>query len=656
MRRLLLLLLLASAARADDVDRLLAKMTLEEKLGQITQMTPSQPEFVAALVQGRVGSILSEGPAEKINELQRKSKIPLLVGYDVIHGFRTIFPVPIAIASSWEPQLAEMSARIAAREAHAAGIRWTFAPMVDIARDPRWGRIMEGAGEDPLLGSAFAAAYVRGYQSGGLLACAKHFAAYGAAEGGRDYGAVDMSEARLREVYLPPFKAAVDAGVATMMSAFDALNGVPATANTHLLDEILRREWKFHGFVVSDWEAIKELIAHGIAASDLDAAQKSMRAGVDMDMVDLAYLKLPASGSVDRAVRRVLEAKQKAGLFKNPFTKPETIQLDRAAARRVAQKSIVLLKNDGVLPLSRSRKIAVVGPLADSREDMLGNWAAQGKAEDAVSVRDAIHSVDLADADGIVAVLGETRTMSGEAASRASLDLPDDQQKLLESYVATGKPVVLVAIAGRPMTISWAADHVNAIVYAWAPGIEAGNAIADVLFGDVNPSAKLPVTFPRTVGQVPIYYAELPSGRPADPKDKYTNKYIDTERTPLYPFGFGLSYTKFAYANVAVRPAEAGPYTVSADVRNTGDRAGEEIVQFYVNQPVASVSRPLKELKGFQKIALAAGETKHVTFTLTRDQLRFWKDNGWTFEPGKFNVWIGPDSVHGLTTSLVISK
>ncbi len=651
---MLLAILFASAGAINDI---VAKMTLEEKLGQLTQYTIDQPPFPDAVAHGGVGSILDSGGAAKIDEIQRKViagsrlKIPLLVGHDVIHGYRTTFPVPIAIASSWDPSLAETSARIAAREARAAGIRWTFAPMVDIARDPRWGRIMEGSGEDPLLGSAFAAAYVRGFQSGGLLACAKHFAAYGAAEGGRDYGTADMSERTLREVYLPPFKAAVDAGVASLMSAFDSLDGVPASANHHLLDDILRREWKFKGFVVSDWAAVAQLMNHGIAGSERDAATKAIHAGVDLDMVDETYKKLPASDAVDRAVRRVLEAKKKAGLFDDPYTKETPPALDRTAARHVAQRSIVLLKNDGVLPLSRDRKIAVVGPLAASRVDMLGGWASQGRPEDAVSVAEAIPSVDPAVADVFVAIMGENREMSGEAASRSSLDLPDDQQKQLEALVATGKPVVLVVLAGRPLTIAWAAEHDNAIVYAWFPGIEGGNAIADVLFGDVNPSAKTPVTFPRTVGQVPIYYNHLPSGRPADPKDKFTNKYIDTPIGPLYPFGFGLSYTRFEYANLKVNGL-----TVSADVRNAGDRAGEEIVQFYINDPVASVSRPVRELKGFQRISLQPGESKPVAFTLTRKQLEFWTDRGWTFEPGTFNVWIGPDSASGLAGSLVISR
>ena len=620
--------------------------------------------------------------------------IPLLIGHDVIHGYRTIFPIPLAIASSWDPQMAELSSHIAAREARATGIRWTFAPMVDIARDPRWGRIAEGAGEDPILGSAMAAAYVRGFQGANLsandslLACAKHYAAYGAAEGGRDYAAADMSERTLRQVYLPPFHAAVDAGVATLMSAFDSLNGIPASGNAHLLDEILRREWKFKGFVVSDWNAVEELMNHGVAATKQDAALIAIKAGVDLDMWGNSYVTLAAAVKdgrlsqtvVDKAVRRILRAKFLAGLFDDPFTNPNaaaTVTLtaeNRAAARRVAQRSIILLKNDGaLLPLPKSgRSIAVVGPLADSKENIIGPWYSQGKAEDAVSALDGLRKVipdirftrgsgildgtddemnaaiDLArNSDLILAFLGESREMSGEAASRSSIDLPGRQQKLLEALVATGKPVILVVMSGRPLAIPWAAEHVPAIVQSFFPGTEGGNALADVLFGDVNPSGKLPVTVPRTTGQVPIYYAHLPSGRPADAKDKYTSKYIDIPLGPLFPFGFGMSYTKFDYANLAVNGM-----TVSADVRNSGGRDGEEIVQLYINDRVASVSRPVKELKAFRRVALRAGETKRVEFTLVEHDLEFWSDKGWIAEPGQFRVWIGPDSESGVEGKL----
>jgi beta-glucosidase len=664
-------ILFSVAAHAQQrVEDLLSRMTLEEKLGQLTQLVEDQPEFQPALAKGLVGSILGSGGAVQTNATQRavlagsRLKIPLLFGYDVIHGYRTIFPIPLAIASSWDPQLAELSARVAAREARAAGIRWTFAPMVDIARDPRWGRIAEGAGEDPFLGSAMAVGYVRGFQSEpGFLACAKHFAAYGAAEAGRDYNAVEMSERTLREVYLPPFQAAVDAGVATLMSAFDSINGIPASANGHLLDDILRREWKFKGFVVSDWDAVAELIHHGVASSKQDAAKKAVTAGVDMDMWDNSYStlatavregRLPLS-VIDQAVRRVLRMKFRAGLFDDAFAdEKQAVPMDRDAARRVAQRSIVLLKNEGdLLPLTKAgRKIAVVGPLADSKEDMLGPWSAQGKAEEVVTPLEAIGAhVPVDQADVIIAILGESREMSGEAASRTSIDLPGDQQKLLESLVATGKPVVLVLMSGRPLAISWAAEHVPAIVQSWFLGSESGHAIADVLFGDVNPSGKLPITVPRATGQVPIYYAHLPTGRPANPDDKYTSKYLDVPIGPLFPFGFGLTYTKFEYSDIRV-----DGFKVSASVRNAGDRPGEEIVQMYIADPVASVSRPVKELKGFQRISLQPGEGKRVEFTIKRRDLQFWSDKGWIAEPGEFKVWIGPSSATGLEGKFVLAR
>ncbi|MCU1244716.1 MAG: Beta-glucosidase, partial [Acidobacteria bacterium] len=548
----------------------------------------------------------------------------------------------------------------------------------DIARDPRWGRIAEGAGEDPFLGAAMAAGYVRGFQGkslsapDSLLACAKHYAAYGGAEGGRDYNGVELSEATLREVYLPPFYAAVDSGVATLMSAFESVNRVPASANRHLLDDILRKEWKFDGFVVSDWDAVAELINHGVAGSKEEAARKAIAAGVDMDMWDNAYSTLAGAvreerlpvALVDRAVRRVLRMKFRAGLFDDPYTSesaaaPVTLTPEhRQAARRVAQRSIVLLKNEqALLPLPKSgRRIAVAGPLADSKEDMLGPWSAMGKGEESVTPLQGIRAVigetvPVEQADVIVAVLGESREMSGEAASRSSLELPGGQQAQLESLVATGKPVVLVVMSGRPLAISWAAGHVPAIVQAWFLGSESGHALADVLFGDVSPSGKLPVTVPRATGQVPIAYAHLPTGRPANPSDKYTSKYLDAAIGPLYPFGFGLSYTKFDYSDLtlsatSIRPD--GTLTASATIRNSGDRAGEEIVELYLADPVASVSRPVKELKGFQRVALQPGESRRVDFSITRRELQFWSGAGWIAEPGAFNVWIGPSSVAGL--------
>lgn len=681
-------------------------MTLEEKLGQLTQLVQDRPEFKDLAAKGLIGSILNSGTAAQSNEIQRRImaanrlKIPLLIGHDVIHGYRTIFPIPLAMAATWEPQLAETASRIAAREARSTGVHWTFAPMVDIARDPRWGRIAEGAGEDQYLGSAMAAAYVRGFQSGGLLACAKHYAAYGGAEGGRDYAAVELSEATLREVYLAPFKAAVDADVASLMSAFNTINRLPATANRVLLQDILRDEWGFKGFVVSDWSAVAELIPHGVAADREEAARIAITAGVDLDMVDTTYLTLAAAvregrlqeSVVNQAVRRVLQAKQRAGLFENPLTDerlsaPLILSKEhRDAARRIAQRSIVLLKNErNLLPLPRSGKsIALIGPLADAKIEMLGPWSSEGKAEEVVSILEGVRSaiapatlqhhqgtgiseasdreiaaaVNLASrSDVIIAVLGEAREMSGEAASRTSIDLPGRQQELLQKLAATGKPVVLVLQAGRPLSIPWAAEHVPAIMHAWFLGSESGNAIADVIFGTVSPSAKLPVTVPRNVGQSPMYYSQLPTGRPPTGADKYTSKYIDVAIPPLFPFGHGLTYTRFEYSNLkfsALSMSLAGQLTVSADVKNAGSRAGEEIVQLYINDPVASVSRPIKELKGFRKISLAPGETRRVEFPINREALQFWKDGGWVAEPGKFRVWIAPDSFGGLEGSFTL--
>ena len=697
-------LAVAAAAHAQQpierrIDELVSTMTIEEKLGQLSQYVPDQPELKPVLGKGLVGSILSGADAPARNALQRTAldgsrlKIPILFGHDVIHGYKTIFPIPLAIASSWDPEMAEISARIGAREARAGGIHWTFAPMVDIARDARWGRIAEGAGEDPFLGSLMAAAYVRGFHAGGILACAKHFAAYGAAEGGRDYGTTDMSERTLREVYLPPFKAAADAGVDSFMSSFNALNGVPATGNKSLMTDILRGEWKFNGFVVSDWTAVTEMIAHGYAADRKHAARLALTAGVDMDMVSDSYRELAGEidagrvplAVVDTAVRRVLHAKFKAGLFDNPFTdeslaaKVTLTPEHRAAARRVAQRSIVLLKNEGsLLPLDRKpRTIAVIGKLADSSEDMLGPWAAEGKKEDTVSVlaglraaagsdiriiyvpEDPAGAVAAArDADVVIAVLGESREMSGEAASRTSIELPGNQQPLLEAVAGAGKPVVLVLMSGRPLAIPWAAEHVPAIVNAWFLGTEGGHAVADVLFGAVSPSGRLTVTMPRATGQVPIYHAMLRTGRPAS-AEKYTSKYIDAPIGPLYPFGHGLTYTTFEYSDVRVSApsvARNGTVTVSATVRNSGSRAGDEVVQLYVSDPVASLVRPIKELKGFRRLSLAPGESRRVEFPVGRNELQFWTPRGWVVEPGRFEVTIGPDASRGLTASFEVTE
>ncbi len=690
------------------VNALLGKMTLAEKVGQLNQLNLGTQDLESAIAAGKVGSVLNVVGAEETNKLQRlavektRLHIPLLFGLDVIHGYRTIFPIPLAIASTWDPTLAELEAQTAAREARAAGVRWTFAPMLDIARDPRWGRIAEGAGEDPALGSAIAAAYVRGFQGHDLsdperiAACAKHYVAYGAAEGGRDYNSVDISEQKLRDVYLPPFKAAVDAGAATLMSSFNTLNGVPASANQFTLRQVLKGEWRFRGFVVSDWNSIGELIPHGVAADRKDAARLAMNAGVDMDMTGGIYLDhiaelvhrgtLPES-VVDDAVRRILRVKFELGLFDQPYADAAREQKTLLAAehleaaRKVAQKSIVLLKNDAnVLPLAKSvAAIAVIGPLADSKADMIGNWSAQGKPEEAVSVLQGVREklgssprvlyskgveVEGSSTEGIaeavaaarqadvaVLVLGERGDMSGEAGSRADINLPGKQQKLLEQVVATGKPVALVLMNGRPLTIPWAAEHVPAILEAWFPGTQGGHAIADILFGDVNPSGKLPVTFPRTVGQVPLYYSHLNTGRPST-TDRWHTGYLDAPNAPLFPFGFGLSYTRFAYSDVRLSANQLdakGELKASVGVKNVGDRAGDEVVQLYVHDMVGSLARPVKELKAFRRVTLAAGESKRVEFTITRDHLAFWTaDARFAVEPGAYTVFIGPNSAEGL--------
>ncbi len=699
-----------SQAAAIDarVQELLSKMTLEEKIGQLNQFNVERDGLEGVIAAGQAGSILNATGAERSNRLQHiaveKSRlhIPILIGFDVIHGYRTIFPIPLGIASTWDPQLAEQEAQVAAREARAAGVRWTFAPMLDIARDPRWGRISEGAGEDPFLGAAMAAAYVRGFQGSNLAAadriaaCAKHYVAYGAAEGGRDYNSAEVSERTLREIYLPPFQAAAEAGAATFMSAFNTLNGIPGVVNHFTLGQVLRNEWHFRGFVVSDWNAVAELIPHGVAADLPAAVRKSLDAGVDMDMVSESYLKnmagLVRSGAipqaeVEEAVRRVLRVKFQLGLFDDPYTDPtrEAATLlsppHLESARKVAQKSLVLLKNDGnLLPLAKNvGTLAVIGPLADSKLDMLGNWFGNGKADDAVTVLQGFRAkvgastrllyekgvevegaapggIERAvaaarQADVALLVLGERGNMSGEAKSRAFLELPGEQERMLEAVAATGKPVVLVVMSGRPLAISWAAQHVPAILEAWFPGTQGGNAVADVLFGDVNPSGKLPVTFPRTVGQVPIYYNHLNTGRPFFITGDHTG-YLDLPSTPLFPFGFGLSYTRFSYSNLQLSGKQLSgneSLKISVEVKNTGDRAGEEVVQLYVRDLVASVSRPVKELKGFQRVALGPGESQRVEFTLSRGQLSFWNaEMRYGVEPGPFKVFVGPNSAEGL--------
>ena len=697
------------------INAILAKMTLEEKIGQLNQYNFDQKNLEADVAAGKVGSVISESNPENIQRLQHiaveKSRlhIPLLFGHDVIHGYRTIFPIPLGLASSWDTSVIERMARISAGEASASGIRWTFSPMVDVARDPRWGRISEGAGEDTFLQSQLAAAYVRGYQGKRLsdptsvAACVKHFVGYGAAEAGRDYNSVDMSESTLREVYLPPFKAALDAGAMTLMTSFNTLNGVPATADPFTLRQVLKREWSFHGIVVSDYNAIIELVPHGVASDKKSAAQEAFSAGVDMDMASAAYLEnLPglvrdgkiSLSSVDDAVRRILRLKFALGLFDNPYS--DTAHLsdkllsnqNRSAAREIAEKSMVLLKNDGdVLPFSKTvRSIAVIGPLADSKADMLGNWFATGEPDNVVTVLEAVRreignngrvlysqggevtasseeqikaAVETAEqADSVLLVLGEKGSMSGESASRADLNLPGDQQKLLQAVAATGKPVALILMNGRPLTLSAAAEHVPAILEAWFPGTEAGNAVADIVFGDVNPSGKLPVTFPRNMGQIPIYYNELNTGRPLqDESDKkYRSTYIDSPNTPLYPFGFGLSYTRFQYSDLQVNgPDTNGDINAKVQVKNIGDRAGDEIVQVYSHDLVASVARPVKELKAFRRVSLAPGESKTVEFKIARSSLGFWDANArYVVQPGQFSLSIGSNSDPNLQAMFTV--
>jgi beta-glucosidase len=684
------------------VNNLLSAMTLAEKVGQLNLFDVHQTELDSEVAAGKVGAVLNALGAVQTNKLQRlaiersRLHIPLLFGYDVIHGYRTIFPIPLGLASTWDPGAVESMARISAGEASASGIRWTFSPMVDVARDPRWGRIAEGSGEDPVLGSAMAAAYVRGYQGTDLAAptsiaaCAKHYVGYGAAEGGRDYASVDMSERRLREVYLPPFKAAAEAGAATFMSSFNTLNGVPATANRFTLRDILKGEWDFHGFVVSDWNAISELVPHGVAGDRKEAVRKGLMAGVDMDMTSGAYLDhvadLVRSGAVpmsvvDDAVRRILLVKLRLGLFEHPYVNEQlesaallTVE-NRATARKIAQKSIVLLRNEGnILPLPKSTgSIAVIGPLADSQADMLGSWYGKGRAADAVSVLDGIRAImgnatlyskgaDVASdstdgiapavevarqADIVILVLGESADMSGEAASRSSLDLPGQQEKLLEALANTGKPIVLVLMNGRPLTISWAADHVAAILEAWFPGVEGGNAVADVIFGDVNPSGRLPISFPRTVGQVPIYYSHLNTGRPPGGDPRYHTGYLDLPLSPLYPFGYGLSYSKFEYRNLHA-DAQLGKRSemqVSVEITNNGIRVGEEVVQLYVREPVSPIARPVIELKHFERVVLKPGESREVKFAITRAQLASLRPNRrYVVNPGTYSIAVGPNS------------
>ncbi len=723
----------AQTSEAAFVDSLLAQMTVEEKLGQLVQYSgrwavtgPSVPQGGDEEIRaGRVGSFLNIHGAEATCTIQRvaveesRLGIPLLFAHDVIHGFKTIFPVPLAEAAAFDPDLAERTARAAAREATAAGLHWTFAPMVDIARDARWGRIVEGAGEDPHLGSILAAARVRGFQGhtrdglaadSTLLATAKHFAAYGAAEGGRDYNTTDMSERTLREVYLPPFKAAVDAGVQSLMSAFNEIGGVPASGSHRLFTDLLRDEWGFDGLVVSDYTAVWELIHHGVAADSADAGRIALDAGVDVDMVDGIYVKklapLVEGGTLqmdvlDEATRRVLRAKVRLGLFEDPYRYCESereansifTERNRRLAREAAQRSIVLLKNEGtVLPLSKGLKsLAVIGALAADSVSALGSWVGAGRMEQTTPILPAIQralpntdvryapgypavrggtfeekvatalSMDVSghdaavalagDADAVVLVLGEHRELTGEATSRADISLPGAQLALARRVIdaAAGNPVVVVLTNGRPLAIPELVEMAPAILETWHLGTEMGPAVADVLFGDVNPGGKLPVTFPHATGQEPLYYNQKNTGRPPTAASKYNSKYIDVPwERPLFPFGHGLSYTTFTYDELrlsADRMGSNGMVEISVDVTNTGDRTGDEVAQLYVHDEVRSVTQPVRELKGFERVTLASGETRTVTFRLGAGAFRFWGlDDAWTVEPGWYTVYVGTSS------------
>lgn len=715
------------------VDALIAKMTLAEKIGQLTLLTSDwvstgptlRAGYKEDVAAGKVGAIFNAHSVAYTRELQKlavegtRLKIPLLFGYDVVHGHRTMFPISLGEAASWDMDAIEKSARVSATEAAAEGLHWTYAPMVDISRDPRWGRMSEGAGEDVFLGSRIAEARVKGYQgkkigdTDAVLATVKHFAAYGAAQAGRDYSTTDMSERELRDTYLPPFKAALDAGAATIMTSFNELDGVPASANSFLLTDVLRKEWGFKGFVVTDYTSINEMIPHGYSKDEKQAGEQAINAGVDMDMQGAVYLNHLAKSveegrvsmaTVDNAVRRILDMKYRLGLFKDPYRFSDA-RREKAnvmtpafleASRDVARKSIVLLKNEGnVLPLAASaKKIALVGPLADSKADMIGSWAGQGSRERPVSLLEGIRaragkgatvtyakgaSYNFADvgktdgfaeamaaakdADVIVAAMGEYWDMTGEAASRTDLNLPGNQEALLKQLKTLGKPIVLVLLSGRPNTVAWAANNVDAIMEAWYPGTMAGLAIADVLFGDYNPSGKLPVTFPRSVGQVPIFYNMKNTGRPFSPDkadQKYLSRYLDSPNTPQWVFGHGLSYTTFGYSPVtidkpAIRPGET--LTASVTLTNSGKRAGTEIVQLYTRDLVGSVTRPVKELKGFQKVTLRPGESRRVTFKLTDKDLAFHRaDMSYGAEAGDFDLWIGGSSAVEPSVRFALSE
>ncbi|MDN0051894.1 beta-glucosidase BglX [Bacteroides caecigallinarum] len=714
----------------NKVEALLQKMTMEEKLGQMNQLSPWDFEELAARVRkGEVGSILNVVNPEEINKIQKiaveesRLGIPILVSRDVIHGYKTIFPIPLGQAATFNPQIAEDGARVAAIEASADGIRWTFAPMIDISRDPRWGRIAESCGEDPYLSSVMGAAMIKGYQGDSLndptaiAACAKHFVAYGAAEGGKDYNSTFIPERVLRNVYLPPFKAAVEAGCATFMTSFNDNDGVPSTANKFVLKDVLRDEWKYDGMVVTDWASAAEMINHGFCTDGKDAAEKSVNAGVDMEMVSETFIKnlkqsvaekKVSMETIDNAVRNILRLKFRLGLFENPYVvTPQTVKYADAhlqIAKTAAEQSVILLKNDAqTLPFTdKVKTVAVVGPMADAPYEQMGTWVFDGEKEHTQTPLKAIRemygdkvnvifeqglaysrdknvagiakAVNAARrADVVVCFVGEESILSGEAHSLANLDLQGAQSQLIKSLAATGKPVVTVVMAGRQLTISDEVEASDAVLYSFHPGTMGGPAIADILFGKVNPSGKTPVTFPRMTGQAPIYYAHNNTGRPANPTEMLIDEipveagqtsvgcrsfYLDAGNSPLFPFGYGLSYTNFEYSDLKLASDKFtvdGEVNVSVNLKNAGKYDGTEVVQLYVQDKVGSVTRPVKELKAFQRVELKAGESKTVTFTLPVSDLAFWRyDMTYGVEPGDFKLWVGTNSAEGLSADFTV--
>lgn len=712
------------------VERLLGEMTLEEKIGQMNQLSPWDYEDLAEKVRrGEVGSILNCTDPEQVNRIQRvaveesRLGIPLIVARDVIHGYRTIFPIPLGQAASFNPELVERGARVAAVEASADGIRWTFAPMIDVSRDPRWGRIAESLGEDPYLTSVLGAAMIRGFQGDSLndpasvAACAKHFVAYGASEGGRDYNSTYIPERQLRNVYLPPFKAAKDAGCATFMTSFNDNDGIPSTANSFVLRDILRNEWGFDGMVVSDWTSVTEMISHGFCVDAKDAAEKAVNAGVDMDMVSEAYIgnlvRSVEEGKVsmqviDDAVRNILRLKFRMGLFDNPYV-DTSLHVDYApahldAAREAVEQSVILLKNDaGTLPLGKGiRTVAVVGPMADAPYEQMGTWTFDGERQHTVTPLAALRqmygdrvriiyepalaytrdksqagiarAVNAARrADVVIAFVGEEAILSGEAHSLADVELQGAQRQLLKAIAGTGRPLVTVVMAGRPLVLTEEAEVSDALLFSFHPGTMGGPAIADILFGKVNPSGRTPVTFPRMTGQVPVYYAQNSTGRPAHPDEMLIDEipveagqtsvgcrsfYLDAGSTPLFPFGYGLSYTTFEYSDLRLSSDTYGAddeISLTFDLRNSGGCDGTEVVQVYVRDLVGSITRPVRELKGFRRIFLRSGESQEVTFTIPVRDLAFWGiDMTYGVEPGQFTLWVGPDSASGLSADFTV--